>query len=182
MSLIIVDEKIKQEIMQKEKEKHFLDTIENNKHSILRICNVYASKYSEPNDLFQDVVYNIWKSYTSFENTSNINTWVYRITLNVCMRAKLKISKKTDNHFAVDSIQFNQIPSEESNNSNNERHDALRHCISNLKATDKSIVLLYLEDIAYTQIAEITGLTENHIAVKMKRIKKKLLECLTPNT
>jgi RNA polymerase sigma factor (sigma-70 family) len=168
--------------MQKEKERHFLDTIEKNKHSILRICNVYATKYIEPNDLFQDVVYNIWKSYTSFENTSNINTWVYRITLNVCMRAKLKVSKKTDNHFTVDSIQFNQIPSEESNDSNHERYESLRHCISNLKATDKSIVLLYLEDIAYTQIAEITGLTENHIAVKMKRIKKKLLECLTVNT
>jgi len=86
--------------MQKEKERHFLDTIEKNKHSILRICNVYATKYLEPNDLFQDVVYNIWKSYTSFDNTASIDTWIYRITLNVCMRAKLKISKKGSSFFS----------------------------------------------------------------------------------
>lgn len=179
MSLIRVDKKIKQDTMQKEKEKHFLDTIERNKHSILRICNIYATKYIEPNDLFQDVVYAIWKSYSSFNNNSAINTWIYRITLNVCMRSNLKITKKTDNHFKVSSIQFNQIPAEELNEVNSERYDALRHCISTLKETDKSIVLLYLEDIAYSQISEITGLTENHIAVKMKRIKKSLLDCLT---
>jgi len=167
--------------MQKEKERHFLDTIEKNKHSILRICNVYATKYLEPNDLFQDVVYNIWKSYTSFDNTASIDTWIYRITLNVCMRAKLKISKKRDHHFSVDSIHFNQIPAEEPTEYNTEQFESLRSCVSKLKETDKSIVLLYLEDIAYRQISEITGLTENHIAVKMKRIKNSLLECLTVN-
>ena len=166
--------------MQKEKERQFLTIIEKNKHSILRICKVYASKYIEPEDLFQDVVYNIWKSYTSFDDKSNIDTWVYRITLNVCMRAKLNVNKKTNNHFNIDSIHFNQIPSE-SNDINSERFEDLRCCISKLKETDKSIVLLYLEDIAYSQISEIIGLTENHIAVKMKRIKKNLLECLTIN-
>ncbi|MFB0924009.1 MAG: sigma-70 family RNA polymerase sigma factor [Vicingaceae bacterium] len=167
--------------MQKEKERHFLDVIEKNKNSILRICEVYASKYEEPNDLFQEVVYNIWKSYSTFNNKSDIDTWVYRITLNVCMRAQLNINKKTDNHFKGDSIQINQISSEDLDDSKTERHEALRHCISKLKETDKSIVLLYLEDIAYSQISEITGLTENHIAVKMKRIKKSLLKCITAN-
>jgi RNA polymerase sigma-70 factor (ECF subfamily) len=97
------------------------------------------------------------------------------------MRSKLSVTKKTDKHFKVDSIIFNQIPSEESSDVVSERYETLRHCISKLKATDKSIVLLYLEDFPYSQIAEVTGLTENHVAVKMKRIKKKILECITVN-
>ncbi|MEH6746790.1 MAG: sigma factor-like helix-turn-helix DNA-binding protein [Maribacter arcticus] len=69
-----------------------------------------------------------------------------------------------------------EIPIE---NNQQEKYNALTSCISKLNKENKSIIILYLEELKYTEISEITGLTENHIAVKMKRIKKILLDCIT---
>jgi len=78
----------------------------------------------------------------------------------------------------LESIQFVPVdmPSDESQQ---EKYQALHYCISTLNESDQSIVVLYLEDLPYKEIAVITGLTENHVAVKMKRIRKMLFDCIT---
>lgn len=158
---------------------NFEQVLETNKETIYRICRIYAMSPIEPQDLFQEVTYQIWKSLKSFKGKSNINTWVYRIALNVCMRSKLKLEKNQEKTVRFDAIQFKA-----SNNSLNEEDDEkykfLKACISTLNESDTSIIVLYLEELSYKQIAEITGLTENHIAVKMKRIRKKLFDCINP--
>ncbi|NER13493.1 sigma-70 family RNA polymerase sigma factor [Leptobacterium flavescens] len=164
--------------MQNQVTQTFEQIIEANKGSIYRICRIYAVNPIEPEDLFQEVVYQIWKSYTSFKGNSSISTWIYKIALNVCIRSKGRLSKKNDKTLRLDSIQF---ASEEKAVSTVEdiKYTALQSCISILKPLDKSIVILSLEDQPYKKIAAITGLSENNVAVRMKRIRKKLLDCIT---
>lgn len=165
--------------MEAEKEKDFLEAIEKYNSSILRICRIYASSYMEPVDLFQDVIFNIWKSFSSFENKSNIGTWIYRIALNTCLRNKLKLDKHNSSQVPIDLFHFEKVGKKSDDEFDEERYMLLHDCIAKLNETNKSIALLYLEDLSYKQIAEIIGITENHVAVKMKRIRENLLKCLT---
>ncbi len=156
----------------------FEQVIETNKGKIYRICRIYAVSPIEPEDLFQEVVYQIWKSYASFKGKSSISTWVYKIALNVCIRSKARLSKKNDKTIRLDAIRFGTI-THTTGIIEDKKYKALRSCISRLKDMDRSIVILSLEDLPYKEIANITGLSENHIAVKMKRIRKLLLDCIT---
>jgi len=164
--------------MEKLTTKTFEQLLEKNKSKIYRICKIYAVSPLEPQDLFQEVIYAIWKSVPTFKGNSSIDTWIYRITLNVCLRSKQKAEKKYYKTVQLESIQFVpvEIPIEINQQ---EKYNALISCISKLNKENKSIIILYLEELKYKEIAEITGLTENHIAVKMKRIKKILLDCIT---
>lgn len=164
--------------MQDQEQSTFEQIIEANKTKIYRICSIYAVSPIEPEDLFQEVIYHIWKSYQTFKGKSSISTWVYRIALNVCIRTKEKLSKKNEKTVQLDAIQF-ALKESTSSNIDNDKYKALQACISNLKPIDKSIVILTLENQPYKEIALITGLSENHIAVKMKRIRKQLLNCIT---
>ena len=164
--------------MQKQIEHTFEQLIEENKSKIFRLCRIYAISPIEPRDLFQEVIYQIWKSLSTFKDKSNINTWVYKIALNVCIRSKVKLKKSLDNTLRLESIHF-KLDDKTLLENEEEKYRVLHDCISVLSPSNKLIVILSLEELAYKEIAEITGLTENHIAVKMKRIRKILLKCIT---
>ena len=155
----------------------FEQVIEANKASIYRICEVYAVSPIEPDDLFQEVICHLWRAFPSFERKAKISTWIYRIALNVCMRYKSKLEKSNENLIRFESIQF-QVPSATPDISAQEKYYALHKCIRSLNQKDRAIVILVLDELPYKEIADITGLTENHIAVKMKRMKKVLLKCI----
>lgn len=153
-------------------EQEFLELIEQNKAKINRICSVYAKDREDQKDLVQDVLLNIWKALSGFEHRANINTWLYRITLNVCLRSKYEKVQK--NKIKIDSLQI-EYPQEENKD---EKYEHLYHCIAQLEETDRSIIILFLEDLPYKDIAAIAGISENYVAVKIKRIKARLLNCL----
>ena len=157
----------------------FENVLETNKEKIYRICRIYAVSPIEPQDLFQEVTYQIWKSMASFKGNSTMDTWVYRIALNVCIRSKLKLDKNNTKTIRFDAIQF-KVNSYSTEEVDDEKFRLLKQCIGTLNESDGSIILLYLEELSYKRIAEVIGLTENHIAVKMKRIRKKLLDCIIP--
>lgn len=164
--------------MQQEKHQSFETIIERNKSSIYRICSIYAVNPITPEDLFQEVVFQIWKSLNSFQGKSNISTWIYRIALNVCLSAQKKLNAKNEKTIRLEAIQFaTEVPA--TNKIEDEKYQALQRCIATLSSIDASIVILFLEGVRYKEIAGITGLSENHVAVKMKRIKKQLLQCIT---
>lgn len=160
-------------------EVNFEQLLEKNKHKIFRICRIYAVSPIEPQDLFQEVVIQIWKSLDSYTGKSSIDTWVYKITINVCLRSKLKLAKSNDKTDRFESIHFTPVE-KEIDESEEEKFRFLKECITTLNETDSSLIVLYLDDLSYKEIAAITGLSENHVAVKMKRIRKKLFECITP--
>ena len=164
-------------MMQNKANLRFEQVLNDNKEKIYRICMVYALTPIEPADLFQEVIFQIWKSIPSFKDKSSINTWVYRITLNVCMRYKNKLEKHDWKRVRLDSIQF-ESSSIEADLAKEDKYKALYDCIKELNDADRSIVLLTLEELPYKEISKITGLSENHIAVKIRRMKKVLLGCI----
>ena len=103
---------------------------------------------------------------------------MFRVALNVCLRFKSKHTKNQNRFIKLDSITIANFGTEENSEVENDKLDSLRKCVKELNEGDKAIVALYLEGIAYREISSILGLTENHIAVKIKRIKLKLLNCI----
>ncbi len=167
--------------MAKHLENIFLNALEEHQFKLLRICSVYAKDEDDTKDLFQEVLVNIWKSMPSFKENSAIGTWMYRITLNVCLRLKTKEIRKQKKLLRLDSRAINIYKTDTSDDGQNIQREQLvqlRNCIKKLNEADKAVITLYLEELPYKEISSITGLTENNIAVKIKRIKKKLLNCI----
>lgn len=160
------------------KELYFQEILKDNKHKIYRICSVYAINPVEPQDLFQEVILQIWKSLDTFKGTASINTWVYKITLNVCLRSKMKLTKQTDKTQRLEAIRFTPIADIVDENQQ-EKFQFLKECMALLPHKDSSLLVLYLDDLSYREIAEVTGFSENNVAVKMKRIRTKLFNCIT---
>lgn len=164
--------------MDQELENTFLKALEQNQEKLLRVCSVYATDAEDKKDLFQEAVIKIWQAMPSFENKSSVSTWMFRITLNVCLRLQSKQEKTRSYYRKIDGITIENIPYEETNPEDHQRLIQLRKCIQKLNDADRAVITLYLEELPYKQIAEITGLSENHVAVIVKRIKEKLLNCL----
>ena len=160
--------------MKKELEENFLKELELNKESLLRICSIYAIDSEMKKDYFQESLLNIWKSLPSFKEQSSLKTWMYRITINVCLGLN-RNRKKTPLDFIEIVEEKNRIDLAEKTDP---RLEKMLGCIAKLKTSNKVIISLHLEELPYKEIAKITGLTENHVAVKIKRIKKKLLNCI----
>ena len=102
--------------------------LEENKHSIYRICRIYAVSPIEPQDLFQEVVIQIWKSLRSFKENSSMNTWIYKIALNVCTRRKQQLKKGNRETVRLESIEFG-LSESPANINQQEKYKALYDCI-----------------------------------------------------
>jgi RNA polymerase sigma factor (sigma-70 family) len=164
--------------MDQELENTFLKALEQNQQKLLRVCSVYAEDDDDKKDLFQEALINIWQAMPSFEKKSSLSTWMFRITLNVCLRLQSSQAKKKDRFRKMDSITIEHLTGEETSHEDQERLVKLRNCIKKLNDADRAVITLYLEELPYKEISEITGLTENHVAVMVKRIKEKLLNCI----
>lgn len=161
--------------MNNKKEEQFLRLLEQNHNRIRKLCAMYASNLEDRKDLEQEITLNIWKSFANFRGEAKIETWVYRIILNVCLKHSYAISK---NRNTISLENLNYEPSSKVSDQSDNNID-LRHCIQKLEFSDKTIIILFLEELPYKSIAEIVGISENHVAVKIKRIKNKLLKCLS---
>jgi len=152
---------------------NFLKTIHDNQKIILKVCRMYRDGREDQEDLFQEIVYQLWKSYPGFKGQSKISTWIYRIALNtaIAIYRKPKLSVKYYEHFP-ESVH----PSGETRGSENE--ERLFWALRKLNDSEKAIISLYLDEFSYREIAEITGLNENNVGVRLNRIKNKLKEIL----
>jgi len=150
-------------------EKAFIELIGQNERLLYKVCSMYISDELPLADLYQEVVCNLWKSFPKFRNECSQSTWMYRIALNTCitgMRKELKRPK----HVSIFDLKEHWIEPE----SMTENIKEMYKLIYQLQTLERAIILLYLEDKPYQEIANITGLTVNNVAVKLKRIKEKL--------
>ncbi len=153
-------------------EKEFLQVIQKNQGIIHKVCNIYCDFEEDRNDLFQEIVAQLWKSYPSFREESKFSTWMYRVALNTAITSFKKNKRRPDqSSLSYDNF---QIADEKYDTETEENIKQLHRAVSQLTGVEKSIVLLYLENKKYEEIAEITGITQNYVRVKMNRIKKKL--------
>lgn len=158
----------------------FEQVLDQYKTNLLRVCKMFSSQYDEQKDLFQEISIQLYKSLPGFKAEANIKTFLYRVAINTCIRYKYKYQIGTKKQ-SLEDVDWFVVDESFYKMEQKEKFEQLYHCISYLKEADKSLVLLYLEDLNYNEMAEITGITENHVAVKMSRIKEKLFKCLTIN-
>ena len=150
-------------------EQLFLQTINEHQRILHKVCRMYTSNQDDHNDLFQEMILQLWKAFPSFRNEAKITTFMYRIALNTAISG---IRKKKIKTTELESISFQIKETIEENFSDELK--LLHASIEQLSDVEKSIVLLFLEDKPYDEIAEITGISANYVAVKMNRIKEKL--------
>lgn len=152
----------------REKEEALLKILNQNKSMILMICRAYATSREDIDDYFQEVATKLWQGLDTFKGYSTLKTWVYRIALNTCISFNIKESKKVATQQILENIDVIDDSSESKN------IDALYKLISQLNYYDRALILLWLENLSYNEIAEIMGLTPNNVSVKLSRIKNKL--------
>lgn len=153
-------------------EKEFTQIITENQGIIHKVCSVYCDLEEDRRDLFQEILAQLWKSYPSFRNESKFSTWMYRVALNTAITSFKKDKRQPDKSgISYESL---QLAEEIYDSVEEEQIKILNKAISQLSGIEKSIILLFLEDKKYEEIAEITGITQNYVRVKMNRIKKKL--------
>lgn len=150
----------------------FLNIVTSNQGIIHKVCGVYCDNTEDREDLFQEIVTQLWRSYPNFRNESKVSTWMYRVSLNTAITHFKKNKRRPDNK-KIDK-NFFQIADNHYDDTFDEQVKVLYKAIEKLTGIEKSIVLLYLEDRKYEEIAEIIGITQNYVRVKMNRIKLKL--------
>lgn len=153
-------------------EKEFLEIIRTNQGIIHKVCSFYCNSEDDRKDLFQEIVAQLWKSFPSFRSESKFSTWMYRVALNTAITTFKKTKRRPDqNNLTYENL---QLPDESFDQETEENIKLLHQAIARLTGIEKSIILLFLENNSYEEIAEITGITQNYVRVKMNRIKKKL--------
>lgn len=150
------------------REQEFIGFIEENKNIIYKICFLYSDETQSHEDLFQEVVINLWNAWPRFRGECKVQTWVYRIALNTCVSFLRKKSSRPSHVPLAANI---EVVAEESGIA---MVRELYRMINTLDKIEKAIVLLYIEERSHDEIAQIIGITRSNVAVKLFRIKEKL--------
>lgn len=132
---------------------------------------MYCDKEECRQDLFQDILVQLWQSFPTFNQQSKFSTWMYRVALNTAI-AQFRKDKK-DNEEPVDEISVN-IPEDDSYSEKEDRRELIQRAINKLSKAEKAIIILYMDDYSYEEISEISGITISNVGVKINRIKTKL--------
>lgn len=158
-------------------EKEFLQIINDNQGIIGKVCRMYCTEQADVEDLFQEIVLQLWKAWPGFNQQSKVSTWLYRISLNTAItRLRRSRARPVFRPLGFDQDSYAEPPPR----MDMQYAPELQQAISMLNKFDKSLLLLYLDDKPYNEIAEILGLSVSNVGVKINRIKKKLKELLCP--
>jgi RNA polymerase sigma-70 factor (ECF subfamily) len=157
-----------------ERERLFHELFAENQSRIQRLCYGFLGPCGEVDDLFQEIMVNVWNSLPHFRGDSRASTWLYRIAVNTALIYRRK-RRTTEQLPEV----LDPACSPHQNLEDEERLAALRAAIATLQDQDRVVITLLLEGLSYKEISEITGLTVNYVGVKISRIKQVLEELLT---
>ena len=150
-------------------EKQFAQTVKEHRSTIYTVCYMFSQDADEVEDLFQEVLINLWKGFESFEQRANIKTWIYRIALNTCISQDRKKKRRSSEvRMTMDINLF------EDNDDDTRQVDMLHKRISRLQPFDRAIVLLWLESLPYEEIGQIVGITAKNVSLRLHRIRKQL--------
>jgi RNA polymerase sigma factor (sigma-70 family) len=149
----------------------FIGIIQENGGLIYKVAKVYTNTKEDEQDLYQDIIYQLWKSLASFRNEAKISTWMYRIALNTAI-AHLNREKRKGNQIPIDEMLLNKPDSTDP--VKEERSELLFAQIRKLNEIEKAVILLYLDGKTYDEIAGITGFSATNIGTRLGRIKQKI--------
>lgn len=154
-------------------EQPFLVLIQEHQGIIHKICRLYRDSKEDREDLFQEITYQLWKSFPSFKREAKVSTWMYRIALNTAIASFRKKRLDVEYHQVLPDLPDDEVDEEYAI-----RQESLFATLKQLNESERAIVALYLDDLSYKQIAEIIGINENNVGVKLNRIKLKIQKLL----
>lgn len=150
-------------------EQEFTELVETHKKTIYTVCYFYSKSEEEVNDYFQETLINLWKGFEHFRGDCSPKTWVYRVSLNTC-NDQLRRKRRR-----VDTIPLEvNIHSVGDDSSENPHIRRLHERINRLNPFDRAIILLWLEDMSYGDIADIVGITPANVTTRLHRIREQL--------
>ena len=146
----------------------FVELVTRYKDVIFKVCYIYAEK-DDIEDYYQEVLIQIWRSLPKFRGESKVTTWIYRISLNTCISHVRKNTKGN-----INKVPLLDVNLWENDIEKKQQVDEMYSLINKLNKLEKAVILLWLEDRDYEEIASIVGITKANVAVKINRIKEKL--------
>ena len=146
----------------------FAQIVKEHKNTIYTVCFMFSKDSDEVNDLFQEVLINLWQGFASFEGKSKIDTWIWRVSFNTCISQERKKKRTSAIPLTMGIDLFND------KDDDTKQVKMLYDRIHRLKPFDRAIVLLWLEGIPYDEIAAIVGITTKNVSVRLYRIKEEL--------
>ena len=154
-----------------EQEKSFIDLINEHQGLIHKVCILYETDRDARNDLFQEIVLQLWKSMHTFRGDAKITTWMYRIALNTAISG-LRKQKRGVQTEELEERHFNI--SENTMDNQEENLHKLHRCIRQLSEIERAMIMMALDELPYEEIAETIGITQNNVRVRMNHIREKL--------
>jgi RNA polymerase sigma-70 factor (ECF subfamily) len=157
-------------------EKEFTNIYNLHASKIQRLCLGYASGNNElAKEWLQETFIKVWKHRNSFKEKSSIDTWIYRIAVNVCL-GDLRKSRKS---ITINEDLLSNSSYDDNKNDDEKNIKKMYHCIDQLNEQNKALILLELENIPQTNIADTVGLAQGTLRTRLSRIRKSLLKCIT---
>lgn len=157
-------------------EKEFLEKIEKHKGVIFKISKMYMDNFDDQKDLFQEITFQVWKAYPSFEGKSQFSTWLYRVALNTAI-IFLKSEKKRS-FIQNEEVENFKIAADDYDDEEEKKLAKMYKAIQQLNEIDKALIFYYLQDYSGKEIAENMGITEVNARVKLNRAKEKLKQLI----
>ena len=142
--------------------------VKEHKNTIYTVCFMFSKDSDEVNDLFQEVLINLWQGFASFEGKSKIDTWIWRVSFNTCISQERKKKRTSAIPLSMGIDLFND------KDDDTKQVKMLYERIHRLQPFDRAIVLLWLEGMPYDEIASIVGITTKNVSVRLYRIKEEL--------
>jgi RNA polymerase sigma-70 factor, ECF subfamily len=154
-----------------DQEKSFVKLVNENQGLIHKVCILYETDKELRNDLFQEIVLQLWKSFPTFRGEAKITTWMYRIALNTAISGLRKLGRKIKTE-ELDEFHFNI--SDHAEDHFEEDFQKLQWAIRQLTEIERAMIMMALDEVPYDEIAENIGITQNNVRVRMNRIREKI--------
>lgn len=149
----------------------FIQMIQQHQRLVYKVCSLYADDIEERKDLFQEILLQAWKAYPGYRGEAAISTWLYRVSLNTAIGHSRKRSRSP--HIVYPEL-LQQHPEDDLTETDREQYKLLQQMIAGLPPLDKALVLLYLEDKSYNDIAAIMGISASNVGTRLNRVKEKM--------
>lgn len=159
----------------REKEQEFLNRIESHKGILYKVSKMYMDNSDDQQDLFQEIVCQLWKSYESFRNESQFSTWMYRVAVNTAIVFLKKEKRKVDKY---EILSENVKDDEGDSHIKESQLDHFYKAVQKLEKIDRAIIFYQLEGFSHKEIGENLGISEGNARVKLNRAKEKLKEII----
>jgi RNA polymerase sigma-70 factor (ECF subfamily) len=157
-------------------EHKFLELVNENRNRILRVCRVYTWNSADQDDLYQEILFQIWRGLPALREKQFANTWLYRVAINTAISFVRKRAARSDRvvHFEHADLTRTIESRQTTEETTDDRMATLYTAIHKLDPLEKALVTLFLEDFTYEQMAEAIGINANNVGVMLHRAKKKL--------